>query len=62
MVARGGSIRWLRQLVYRAMRLYNRGLGHGVGCSVGASDHNVANRLPCINPWATGLSGDREKR
>jgi hypothetical protein len=43
---------YLHQLVYRAVRLFNRGLGHGVGCSVGSGDHNVANRLPCINPWA----------
>ena len=27
----------------RAVRLFNCGLGHGVGCSVGSGDHNVAN-------------------
>ena len=43
---------YLHQLMYRAIRLFNRGLGHGIGCSVGSGDHNVANRLPCINPWA----------
>jgi hypothetical protein len=34
--------------VHSPVRLFNRGLGHGIGCSGGSGDDNIANRLPCI--------------
>ena len=46
----------LVRLCHGTVRLFNRGLGHGVGRSVDTGEHDIADRLPCIDPRASFVS------
>jgi hypothetical protein len=42
--------------VYRPVRLFNRGLGHGIRRSVYSGECDIADALPRIDPWAAFVS------
>jgi len=42
--------------MYGAVRLFNRGFGHGIGRGIDTGERDIADALPRVDPWAAFMS------